>query len=1803
MQREKSTKWGRALALAIGLGLTGETQAGGGLNGDFTTVSYLNPGSEEFLYFTPADPTRLQVKANVSTVFTVTTPGAIGQYRYLVRMLDGFGQSVMLRTEDGSATPQLALPGFTVSAAGTPTRSLALTLADAPLPGATRLNPYTAHRIEVTLQYFSAGTWVNEGPLGQSPDRRFFHFPNRVSGDSARNVITDIISARWIRTYGIDTSVEVDRGLEAEVSYLVFRYDDFESPPALADVPMSLTVGVRAGGSGIVTPTETEDVPFAVPTTSYRLAGGPVPWRSALFTRRIRFRPNAPLPSATESAFRAAITLLHQETSTSPWTSGDSMDADAAPVLHFNGRLAWGNVITTITDIANDPTASFTREPGAVITTLKLSGLAIPEASIPSMPVDAEVLVSLADSGDARVLDGHVSLVLPPTARERHSLRYRLGNPVQLGPDGAEADVTLLLPAGMGVGRPGEALRATLTARLRAFNVRLEPAGTNDFPLALTDRVVLDTRPLYFQAPTLSWRVEVGDLVFVPSAVDYVRREALATLATFTDLPPEQVLKPSNERFYEFVSGLAGTAVVRITPEGRTGLTARMALAAGQFIPHFPLGVTTAWNSGELVLADDLPAIPTSGLFTAGAMMVEYEQGCPDGPCAGQTAGLEFEAAKLLFTPDSGLVAEGAAPGTSGNSLAWGHNPGRHVFAHGVGPFQQAGYAMAGHVLLGGGVPAAEIAQAPTALLQAGAEFNGVGGETTIRMIRPGSAAYARGLGHYPGLNLRRAVEADPAAVRGRARLGDAAADAEFEMSNRAQYYARRSGVSGLHEAAEGGFPSGALQIYGYPFEFASFALSFLSNQNEDSATRCRIRVPFPVDETLHLDELTFTCVGAPRGAGMAAGRDALRFAYWLADVDARGVEFASQNPETAACDAAEKRFLGLGSVVHVSGVQTTLAGTLYLSPLGFIITPADAERPAGGSFHLGAGALVSVAGVMDAASPPVPTESYSMVLAKAYFNDSRMDGGVGWLNLFGHVRLPFYGSTAAHLTAGGTKNLADPYYFNGGWSEGGLAAADPTGDPAHRGKPGASMTWRDYREGTGYPVEARGEFLDVINLSFPLLWHAGSREFSGVDPIASSILVIHTQRELHRLSAKDIQVQFGVEKNLPRLVPTLETIGLVDTSGGVTSLGAKIAEALGEPALADLEQGLASLRAVAGEQLQAQWRQLAAQMVARIAPELRSALRAACPADGSCDEAALAATARAIAAWLRLDERTLLLGEEVFEQALRPQLTRNLTKAAETLEYLFDEDDGVFSGGVGGGSLRSAKVIRALLTAAFEDDLEPWIIEAIGALGYPLLDQILAPLQGDLSRMASVLARLAQRARQLRDRYAADDGDLYLELRALFGDPLVVAELNGIIERLAFDLAERAARPRWVSEHVGEAGDELERQLAADLANLLVTSDFFRRLDRILKYHLRGFEEAALAGLGDGLGLVQRMVRTAAREIIRLGDDFASNILSEPWQKRLLFAKAEGYAWFSGDEVRRLRIMGEGGADFGEEFKFKTGVKFEVSALDSEGEISCGTGGAVKATECLLEFSAAASTSAEVAAPFDPRYDNILKHPDPEVQTTSESFALYLKASLDESDSISGFGGGFNWPANRKFGSVLVKRVAGAAMFGAAENYLAGALEAHFGGESGVDLQGGLFLGRTCSRAPLVAISPRVGRLLGPGERPFTGFYVYGEGWVPVLSASCLLNVSLGAGVGVLADFESSRYGGTILGGVKGRVLCVMSAHGELELSGVGSEEGLVLDGALRCRLELGACPFCVTFSKEFGLTYRSAPDTWETR
>ncbi|OQC19131.1 MAG: hypothetical protein BWX70_03351 [Verrucomicrobia bacterium ADurb.Bin070] len=316
-----------------------------------------------------------------------------------------------------------------------------------------------------------------------------------------------------------------------------------------------------------------------------------------------------------------------------------------------------------------------------------------------------------------------------------------------------------------------------------------------------------------------------------------------------------------------------------------------------------------------------------------------------------------------------------------------------------------------------------------------------------------------------------------------------------------------------------------------------------------------------------------------------------------------------------------------------------------------------------------------------------------------------------------------------------------------------------------------------------------------------------------------------------------------------------------------------------------------------------------------------------------------------------------------------------------------------------------------------------------------------------------------------------------------------------------------------------------------------------------------------------EGVSSVMAQVNTAMRETLSdmVGslDDTISGMTGD-LSDVIGTGQIEGYAHISGDSLDKLRLDLLAQMKVPEELEFKGYLEIVNEQATASGGCAFPEGDTYKVTLGAQDVSCDWLGS-------DARIN----------------CACFFTIN---SGTPKGLGGGIELVGGKvNFEAMEVERFGAAVAFGLLENYLAAA--ARVTTPAGVEIEGGVFFGRTCTLDPLLIVDPECGTVFG--EPPFTGAYVYGEGWMPIYDYGCLFSISAGAGLGVFYFMEGPTYGVRVMLGASGEALCVISVRGEIEVYGLKQGDAYRARGKGKVKGKVGCCPFCVKFNKTVTVTY----------
>ncbi len=1707
---------------------------------------------------------RAQIRFTAASATTQTY-----YYRILFRLEDAAGNVVPVLDENGLSntvyrvSTSITLP-FTIFGI---TINTTLGTYDAPLVPVNRLSPFTQYRVGVTMQKASTagGRYSSIAATGQDSLRTYYHFPSTDSADAARNVLAVLDSGTYQRTYLVNTIPGRDT-LQVRADFTLRRYDGFAAAPVNTSIPLRFTATLVDATTGLPVPLVQSNFTASRTVASHGIAllGNPIPPTVVTGNEVLNLKPAGQLDSPGR-LYRVQVQLAHEETPLLPFVAANQVTLANQRMLHFNGRLFFGDIATQVAAINNNPAA------GAVTATSVASTLAVAAGGgfIEGGPAHtygtgAALSVLLRNNGNAEYT-GAANVAVSGPAPDTNSVanvRFQRSGMV-LNTGGGFANFKVWLPAGFGI-RPAPNSRMT-TGFIEFSNIRLaqnlRPASAS---LVFTTPTGLwgaeETKPVWIEGQELGWTVANGRFALKPTGrCEYVRSNEWARLAA-APVPAAQRSKRSNERLFQAVRAVTSSTVeIRTHTDGSARLFAEFDLGPGGFATHFPYDSGVRHGGGVLSVKDDLVDSAVSRVNGAQPLTLQYARDCAEPLCSGGAgpATLEFkpDGDILHITRDAGLTRPGTL--TTAAPLTWGWIglPAIQKYAHRTEPFTATTYAMAGSFLRGDDTTLNALLR-PGVLL-----FTGVRPDDPGQVERPGQPAYQVGLGDYPGLNFRVGTDG---AKNGESVLGGKPTGT-YPLRGRAKYYVRKAGVSGIHEAVFGAFPPTA-QIYGYDFQFSNFGLSFLDSRNVDSRTQGSVKIKPPSDFTLAFEELRFTCLGALDDAKVVPGQENKVLAFWQADFTPLTMKF--DRKAAAACNPGEG-FLTVGVMAWAQHVDAPLFGTLGWHPNGNLITrednaldpPFDSRLKLPNSFKLkGPG-----------------SEQYTFTpVNDAYYNNwDFYKTAPGFINIAGKLDVPFFEDLKVHLHTSADKDgTGAPIYLMGGWPGKGFEIggqnffnANPA-DPDNRGFP-TDTTVAGYRQGNTdgnlkYLVRAQRNWLGVVDFDYPLKWSTTTRAFTIFKPVENKLLVVTVEHQAKYLSAKNAELKFGIEyEGLPKI--NLANM-VFNELGGVQDAftGAVLA-----PARDALDAGMERFNEMLQDQMHVFYDQAFDTLLDPVFDALYEQLKAIYQANGNSFPAGEPGTT--IAAFLtgggnsvvnRLNNLVDGAGAGQFD--IVKQLDTSLAQVEDALQKL----DQILAKAPDGSRQIVAQLIKNLvgeLAAQF-----------IGAFVDSKLNEFLATLDPTLSQIEAALAELRGVVGNIREALALP-GDFRQQLKAQLN--ALNAQVIGVANQLRNDINARFNQMLSLGDHpfVHYSKAELRAYMRQKLEDRFFASVVAKTFQETIKHRLYDVEAAIREGVDSLFQQVNQVIRDIISESLAEVDN-TINGLADDVNSVLGAGRINGYAHINGDALKLLRLDLYAQLKVPSEMEFN--AFFQIKELDSDGTPAACLPTSGRATEVTMGAT------------------------DVEVKWISDGVRANVGAKFTFDPAFSpprliNLGGGIELTGEINFEAFKIKYLGASMGFGQLENFFSCAARVAINKYEGM---GGLFFGKTCTLDPFFW-DPDVQGILG--NPPFTGAYVYVEVWIPVseallgIPATCFFQVSAGAGAGVGYFVEGPTFVGKMLLGANGDVLCLVSVGGEIKLVGVKNADGLRLKGSGKLYGEIGWCPFCISFSKSVGLEYHN--NSWE--
>jgi hypothetical protein len=1627
------------------------------------------------------------------------------------------------------------------------------------------LDPDEKYRVRL-VQVVDVSNPLNGVDLGKSATEllgnTFVHFH-----DGATEVVR-LRSATFSKPYRVRAgATSAQRGLGFTPKVDLYRYD----PDAPAAKPsFSLMLDLRNDLGTLITNTSvTAKLESLIGSTDG--AGGPASVTDVFVEgREVIFTP-APQLDPVNRTYDLEVGISG--------TAGRKQMAGVR-IFDFTGSLAFGSIATTFTALESQPPDNGPSGIGRGSAIDVPVGAASIDGADGHTFGDGTPLTVTVDAGGNATYTGAGSVAVSGPAQDdanKNDISFTRSN-ITLGTTGATAGTILVrLPAGVGY-RPDKSslvYRNSISLSSVPLGQDLSPGATSlDLGIA-GGYLHEESKPVIYSINDLDWETAGGVLVATAVGVESLRKVKLADLASASaDLAdPAAAFKASNDHVYNGVNSILGGEVeIGVDPDGSGAVWASLNLAADSFHPHMPYADPVDPNqaighAGGLVnIQGDQPGAG-SQLNGVAAFEVPYDRACVDNPRSAISCGAAGDVAMVSVSPDGGSLEFTRDGGLQSGAavlhkLKWGKDPNSANYAHIVETnFDRASYLMAGSSL-SGGISATEPRAAGLgqwmgvgAILYSGVDPG------LADTIRPDTAAYDETdnlIADYPGVTFR---VADIGAMDAKSRL--AGADTPlYPLAQRGQYYVRRAGVSGIHQADA--FDE-ALTLYGYDVKLTSLQFSYLDNLNEDSLTNGNVTIPAPSNFIVDFSSLKLTCPGGLETATVE-NASPLELEYWAnAPLEPLAMRFESDN----GCDPSVDACLVLAVEARAELFEQKLAGEMGFRPSGHIAT-RDNE----------VGTQPEFDSRLKLPTVPMPgpgNQTYTFTPSQdAYFNDAAAANapasGSGFLCLFGTVDVPFFEDLKWNVHTRGVYTGSTPLLYSvaSGWSDGGETGFDNIFfDTSHRGFPAATNP-AAYRassvQGGTYAVQAKQSWLGIPNaFEYDLKWDESGKAFSSLE-VSKAFYTFELEHRAKFLSPEMAEITFGVAYDG---VPNLNLAGFaadrLDDAVGYTS---NIIDSVGREAADTLLDGID-----AGKDM------IASEAEDLLAPIIDGPLMTAVDEflddlynlPGALDDKVNSADAAAlVASKIRGAAGPLQTSiDQAFAQSgagsVQDTVDNNVAKLQQAIGTLNAPSTGMLqTNGV-------KKLMRSVVADQAPEFIGVVAGEIAGAafdefVNTPGLEEIRESLDQVDGQLDEVRSAITDGANGLADQIAA---------------VTTPVNLQAIADGVADTVEEEFGRYK-LSDFV-ELPQIPRVQLRALIRQAILDELLGSQILDVLQKQLREYVQDAVAVVQKEIDSGIQQINSALREVIATHlaevDQQINQEIVGPLSDLIGAGRLTGYAHINGDSLTELRVDGK--------FRFKVPEK-----MDFEGYLlikqltSDNRGGCIPPGTTVNEITIGAN------------------------KVPLEWISSGLKANVGVKFSISsslpvGLGGYFDMVGGPlDFESFKINDIKAALAFGAipdspflSENYLAAAVDLEF---SDYGLKGGMMFGRICTLDPLILIDPEVAAVLG--DPPFTGAYVYGEARLPIneligIPSSCLLKVVVGAGAGAFYFAEGPTYGGKLVGEVKGEAICLVSISGRMALVGARQGNGpMKFNGNGKVKGKAGACPFCVKFNKSVKVSFQIA-------
>ena len=1354
------------------------------------------------------------------------------------------------------------------------------------------------------------------------------------------------------------------------------------------------------------------------------------------------------------------------------------------------------------------------------------------------------------------------------TARQTiNRVDFWLDGDVNLSRTGAYGDVKVLLPSGLGISTASDILFSpTFIFANKKLTQGLYP---NDVVMKMGNyKVTEETKPLVFDVDSVDWNPATGRFSFIKDKVLFVRARALNSLEAYGNclVDPDWATKKSNAQYYRGVYLVGSDLLVDTGLRGDAQLSVDIKLEPIELIAHFPYNVHQQWNTDSVVSISNDLIVATDYLSDPSGMSIRYSKSCNGGvTCAlpGQTELVECspKTSKSFLDGNGGILTEVVID--EGGVLQWGirmdSKPAQLVASFSVGNLYLAGH------FIRGDQSGFDVNQdlGPAEILLSGTIASGSG-----EMERPSTSNYADGFADYAGLNMRVKMSEQPKAhsVIGGVESSD------WLLTERSKYYVRWSGVSGIHEAQPGTFPS-TMKIYDYDFGFSNYGLSYLSGVPEESRINGNVVVKHPCDISMDFENLMLNCVGE-LGEAELDNSPSKHLVYWDAKIQPLSLFFAPT--ESSTCGNAARK-LCMGLTTKCANVDQTLSGVLAFLPSGNLGSPADRV--------VGVPSRLAVPNVIELAGPNNDAYYFNPV-AMPYYNNYEQSGdlsGRGWINFAGNVDVSFFNDLQVHFhTSASTNSAIAKIYMMGGWNGAGSATffnSDPDAfDLENIGYPLAAGSYEKYRlpseNDDTYRVRAKRTWLGVIKFDYPLQWSTSAKSFKSPRELQEDLLVVQVQHQVDYLSGANTEISFGMQYDgVPQINLCNMGFNAVDEATGMASAFTK---SVGDQIHKTIESGMSAMDDMLSDLPEMLFDPVFDRLVDPLVDDFYADIYTSFTNHPSDEYYGSIVTnyIYGIGGAPYSDVASILTNMADTASTsvnLIGQVSNNLDQAVQLINAFADavsmtngvvlppgsEIDGLLN--VDGGNYQKLTD----LGIGILEELSATLYDSIKGTVEEKMTEVLSSAAPTLSSITEVLLELRDVIQEVQGRLN-EAGVVAKEISDVLNSPLVLNTLDTICDEIMLQikaLSERDDDALTLEDYPPEVVKAMLRRIITDRFYASVPC---AKVQQVMRSQLYEIEAMVQESIDSSFQQLNKALKDIVSEYLAGIDKKINGALGD-LSDVMGAGQIEGYAHIRHDALNELRLDGK--------FQWKVPDEMEFNAflvikdLNSSMPGGCGVD-----ADSLPEVTLGTTDFALGMMGSDIRAD------------------ISTKFAFAESNSVlrlMGMGGSFEMTEGEVgFESFAIDEFYAAVAFGKLENYLSANIHCTF---TSYEVEGGIFLGKTCTIEPF-SWDPDVQAVLG--EPPFTGIYVYGEGWMPIVDYGCLFRVKAGVGAGLFA-FVDGPVGGKIFLGADGEALCVVNVAGEVTLVGVKDGDDLRMNGKGKISGRAGSCPFCIKFKKTVKISY----------